>query len=705
MRSYINHIFSLSLCRASFILIVLPLVSSCENKISKETIPKIWTSYNPVNGLEQDFADMRAQGIEAIQPGVWGEDTHYATELIRAARKYGMKIIMGFPEITEMAYAIPEENRVRAVMIGGSWQGKAIDRFRFSFSPEKHEIAIQRPVYNTGNVYGKSGRYFPNVQPPIKAEVIVKEKDFDGKQHLHIVQADISEQIDENHWKMKFDLSSVNGALDEVVLAVYWISEGTRDYWIFGDAASAFAESTREALRNTVLQEIEIWKEANGGTFPSDLIFAARFGDECFHISGHLNGEECSYPLWDYSDPAIEHFVENNPGLHYPRGKSWPDMFGRESCAAFMFQFHKANAELAGIIKEVLQQERLENILLFRNITRADVFSINNDHDGSGLDMLAATLDIVHGDPYPARGPDLYNDWEIPVDMSYLQGLARKHKKLLVPWLQAHSYMAGSGGLQDPSPGQLQKMYQQHQAFQTDAIMWLGYGPGYTFPEKRKDSWMQAGEIHIHFRNQKKADKNTAMADFALIRPYTVRALSDIDGRNPLDAFVCHSVLFKAVMNNKLSYDPFEPFSLKELSPSHLSEYPFIVASTGSLGSAELQVLKTNGTPVVLFIYDADNDEIDFEYTGIRTLKEKIRRDIILQDVENNIQIKAGAMDVYEIEKDIPVHLFYNNHPCIWQNDNLIIVSCIGTEDDHAMAEWLWDHLLHTFASLQNKKR
>jgi hypothetical protein len=680
---------------AMFFLILI-LLCSCHNDISKESPPKIWTSYNAVQGLDEDLADMRAHGVEAIQPGVWGEDSHYAGELIMSARKHGLKIIMGFPEITEMAYAIPEENRVRAIMMGGSFQGKAIDRFRFSFSPEKHEIAIQRPVYNTGNVYGKLGRYFPNVQAPTKAEVVVKIKDFDGKQHLQIFEADVSEQIDENHWKMKFDLSKAKGALDEVVLAVYWISKGTRDYWIFGDAASAFASSTRDALREAVKKEIEVWKNANGGAFPSDLIFAARYGDECFHISGHLNGDECSYPLWDYSAPALDHFNNSNPGLHYPRGKSWADMFGRESCAAFMYHFHQANANLVSIIKEELAREKLEDILLFRNITRADVFSILNDHDGSGLDMLAANLDIVHGDPYPARGPDRYNDWEIPVDMSYLQGLARKHKKMLVPWLQAHSYMAGSGGLQDPAPEQLQKMYDQHQAFQPDAIMWLGYGPGYTFPEKRRDSWSKAGEIHAHFKNQKRHKSNATQADFAIIRPYNVRSLSDIDGRNPMDAFICHSVLYSAVMEQGLSYDPFEPFSLQALHSNDLSDYPIILASAGSISNAELRQLKNLNIPVVLFIYDADHNEIDHEYTGIRSFKEKISKELVLHAEEKNMEVKVAAIDAYEIEEDVWVHLFYNNHPCVWQKDTLLIVSCIGLKNDHSLSQWLWDNILHS---------
>ena len=76
--------------------------------------------------------------------------------------------------------------------------------------------------------------------PPHHAEVVVKEKDYDGRQHLAIIPASI--EVDGEHtYRMQFDLSGARGDLDNVMLAVYWRMRGP----IFEAAA------TRKLFRNT----------------------------------------------------------------------------------------------------------------------------------------------------------------------------------------------------------------------------------------------------------------------------------------------------------------------------------------------------------------------------------------------------------------------------------------------------------------------
>ena len=141
-------------------------------------------------------------------------------------------------------------------------------------------------------------------------------------------------------------------------------------------------------------------------------------------------------------------------------------------------------------------------------------------------------LDIVHLDPYPvnARG---YSS-VIPRDMSYCAGLARRYGRLLVPWMQAHTY-GGPGGLQHVSAQDVDRMAQEQWAQGVDAIMWLGWGPGLTFPETRPDSWQRAIAFH---RRLAAGAPPKPQARLAVLRPYRTRALSSRCGeqiRDPAD--------------------------------------------------------------------------------------------------------------------------------------------------------------------------
>ena len=145
---------------------------------------------------------------------------------------------------------------------------------------------------------------------PVKAEIVVPLKKFDGKQYLKIITAQISEaptgtkpEFDSvtpdmpvasetknrKLYQISFDLTGLDAALlNQVGIAVYWPYQGTKKYWIFGRGnVSAAASTTKQALQKVVQKELVKWTEANNGNFPSDVVVAVRYGDECFYITGH----------------------------------------------------------------------------------------------------------------------------------------------------------------------------------------------------------------------------------------------------------------------------------------------------------------------------------------------------------------------------------------------------------------------------------
>jgi len=332
--------------------------------------------------------------------------------------------------------------------------------------------------------------------------------------------------------------------------------------------------------------------EANGGTFPSDLVIACRIGDECFHVTGHLDSAACCYPIWDYSASGVAAFRKRNPQDAYPRGKPWIDVFGRRAYADWLYAFHEGCAGLMRVVKDTLREQGLGGVLTFRNITRSGVFSVANDHDGTGLDLLVPALDIAHLDPYPvsARGYGAV----IPVDMSYLAGLARRHGKYLVPWCQAHAYWPERGGLTHPNPEQIARMFKEHAPHCPDAMMWLKYGGSGTFPEQNAASWAEAGRQHALFIAERRAPVKPKLA---AIRPYTVRALRDADRAAPQDAFFTDAILRDVVRQQGWPYDPFEPYQNADLNPDELRPYPVVLAQTGALsesGSVFVQISDEN---------------------------------------------------------------------------------------------------------------
>ncbi|MFW5756407.1 MAG: hypothetical protein ACOCWK_07370 [Tangfeifania sp.] len=635
----------------SLILILFCTFETYSQKNQAES--KIWMTYYKGRNLDKDFQDMKTHGVDAVEVGIWGiEGTTRAKRVLEAARKHDLKLIIGIPEVAEQAFNFEDEPE-RAVMMGGAYQGKAIDRFRFPFTPEKHSIAIESPVYDSTNCYGNIGRYFMGLTP-VRAEVVVKQANFDGDQHLKIVNAKISPQK-KHFWNMEFDLTGVEGDLENIVLAVYWISEGTRDYWIFGDAVSMYSDGFKKQLKKEIVKVTDAWKAANNGVFPSEVI-AVRYGDECFHISGHLNSEACSYPMWDFSESAIKHF-QNTTDFEYPRGVGWTDMFGHEAYARWMFNFHEVAAKSIRIVKETLKKEGIPNLPVFRNTTRMNVFDVMNDWDGSGQELLAEQLDIIHYDPYPVNDKE-YDETIIPVDMSYAEGLGNRFNKPIIPWMQAHVY----GHLQHPLPEHISKMIQQQKKFGIDGIMWLGYGyqnSGNTFPANNAESWKQAKKEHNTF---KKGNVPENQAEFAVVRPYTVRSIRGKE-LNSADEFLTGNLVEKALFDFEMHYDVFEPFNCSELNQEAFDNHSFILAEAGILNEESLQPFLKLNVPVILLIENAELNSGVNNFLGIENSPSKNK----IQQVNEASQFKLmpGTKLIHQI----------NNQPSVWQKNNLIIVA------------------------------
>ena len=167
--------------------------------------PVAWITYRKVASLEEDWADLKAHGVGLINRGARNADD--ARAALEVARRLGMKYHIELGEVTENPGMVKGAGLtpVDAIMIGGAYQGKAIDRHVFAFRPGRHEIIVEPPVYNKGLAYtrgsggtGKAkdaekiGHYYPDMPAPVRAEVVVALKAFDGQQHLKIIPAEIS---------------------------------------------------------------------------------------------------------------------------------------------------------------------------------------------------------------------------------------------------------------------------------------------------------------------------------------------------------------------------------------------------------------------------------------------------------------------------------------------------------------------------------
>lgn len=602
-----------SLLITVFAIITFNLSAQQQNK-RISPLPVAWCSYQKVAGYEKDFADLKAHGVGLIDMRV--RDVADARDKLVLARRFGMKYCIGIPDITEQAPLVKAAGLepVYALMIGGVYQGKAVDRHLFKFGAQKHTIVVEPPVYNKAYAYTENNgstpeaglgdriaHYYPDMGDPVKAEVIVPLKKFDGKQHLKVVKAEIteapagslpefdsvtpdmpssSEIRNRKLYQLSFDLTGLDGALlDQVGIAIYWPYQGTKKYWIFGRGnVSASAPSTKEALRKVVQKELLKWTDANNGIFPSDVVVAARFGDECFYITGHsqTNGSTAvNYPLWEFSEPNIAAFQQKAGNLEFPRTWGFPEIYGGNAYGWWMYNLHEQTAGLAAVVREEMAKNA-PGLKVFRNTTRMGIFDLSNNLDGSGQELLAQNLDIVHLDPYPVVAGK-YNE-VIPRDMSYCSGLARRFNKLLIPWMQAHVY----GQLQDVTPEQVDRMADEQWVQGVDGIMWLGYGD--TYPNVRPDSWERAAAFHQKLEVEL---PSKPVARLAVLRSYNTMATASLWEkaliRNPSD-WLLQQFLEVWSVQMKKPYDVFEiPPQLtdeqKKDLEKQLKKYPYIVST------------------------------------------------------------------------------------------------------------------------------
>lgn len=578
-------------------------------------IPKTWTSFQWAGDVETQVADMAAHGVEVVEAPPWNVDV--CRQALKIWRKHGLKAFTYAIDYSEDCHAaLAGKPYELAQAIGGAYRGRAIDRNLFAFTPEMHDIVIEPPVYSSRQPYGsgaaRSGHYFGD-RVPVRAEVIVPLKPYDGQQHLKIIPCEMSvlsgrngegvaptvendtvtaamrgtREIENRRLvRLRFDLTPYRDAmLDKVGLAVYWTSEREGDSWKKGRAQmSVFSPHTVTAAVEGVTFRLRNWANGNGGAFPSDVVIAMRLGDEGFNVTGWLDCPAASYPLYDYSDSALAAFHRLVPaGLEPPRTWGFPEVYGADAYGAFLYNYHRGCADLAKAAVEAAHRIAPE-IKVFRNTTRADVWCYGNDHDGSGQELLADALDILHLDPYPVSAR--YSDVTIPFDMGYFAGLARRYGKPLLPWLQAHAY--APCGLKHVTPGQIERMWNQHRAFAPDGIMWLAYGAkvrDFTFPNGNPASWEKAGEIHRTFRGE--TPRQREKAKLAVLRPYATRALvCDGDGwsvKNPADAILGEFVRAWSVDCGR-AYDvfeipPYESPESKAKRDAELKHYDLVVSS------------------------------------------------------------------------------------------------------------------------------
>lgn len=656
---------------------------------SKDKIkfPKIWVSYtNPKESLEEDIKDLKKHGVRGVEIQRL-EDSW--PELLDLGRKYNMKYGISIGDITEKKSMVKKHGLEPepAIMIGGAYRGQAIDRNVFSFSAARHTIEIEEPVYDKENCYDELGRYFPEMGDPLKAEIVVPLKEYDGEQHLKIIEADISSSQEEHYYQISFDLSGIKGDLSRVGIALYWEYEGTDEYWFFGRGnVTAWADSTREALKKEVAEKVSQLRRINDGKFPESVILA-RFGDECFYVTGHLNSEECSAPLWDYSNSAIREFKKLRPDDEYPRTWGFPEIYGPDAYGDWMYILHKGCAELCRIVRQAFREEGT-NVQVFRNITRANVFNVANYRDGTGLEMLAKELDIAHLDPYPSHGPNDYREDIIPTDMGYVCGIARRYDKPVMPWLQAHSYWASRGGLDHPSPEQIEKMVKQHLMFDTIGLMWLKY-PG-TFGEKPK-TWEKAKKMHKIYVNSEQPEINSSLA---VIRFYNIWGLLTADGKNKMDKFITDKIINWLQFKTDLSYDNIEIRNADFFDTVDLSGYETIITSLPPSGKKVIQKINAtkNTKQAIIFCNNKKLLNQVAETAGVKEVQSftKDNNDEVLEINNKKISITRNLKIDINPDAEIEVMASIKENPVIWKYKKIIYVAVEPDLNlDNSLFKWL----------------
>ena len=614
--------------------------------------PVVWTTFNTgafrgdldeeqvFKKLEADIKDVKSHGVDLIDANP--RTIREARMMLDLARKHGVKLsikVASDPHIG--SFDAHDIKPAYAVMNGGVFKGKAIDRHLFQFTPDKHKIILEPPVYNSNFAYvdKKTGlpavHYYPGVGSPLKAELIVPLAAYDGAQHLKVVPAEIIEapanSVPDNDsatpdmhqnpeikkrvlYQLSFDLTGLDDAmLDKVGLAVFWNCKGYDGTWnLMSRIQVAVADdATKEFARKDVQKGLSFWSEANGGTFPQDVVFAGRYGDENFYLTAHLRSpanHAVSIPLWDFSPSFIREFSLHCKEETYPRTWGFPEVYGTDSYTWWLYLLHKHSGELVDVVKDELSKSEVE-LVVYRNITRNGVFSLVNDFDGTGPEILVQKFDVIHLDPYVVLASGYGNS--IVRDMSYYSGLSRRYDKPLVPWIQACTdvgTLKNKGGMRHPTPEQMLRMIEEHRAQGFDGIKWFGYGAGrYTYPDGNPETWAKAAEVHRELHRQL---PEKPKAQLAVVRPYAERSLvmySEGKVKNPADYLLKQFLDVWAIQYSKV-YDVFEvPPGLTETELDALKEeiraYPFVVSTTHWEGA------KVVGENTLSTLYSVDNDE------------------------------------------------------------------------------------------------
>jgi hypothetical protein len=615
------------------------------NKVSKEIepgagFPRVWMSSAESVIPSSSFGDIASHGVQVIE-----------TTDIQSARKHGLQVmlasdvggmfmgeIIGSRDVKQMGLT-PEF----AVAITGTYQDLSIDSHTFPFARGKHTIEIGLPFhyapYNwkTKSYFTDNHTFDSYFDPGIfstdrafKAEVVVKQKDYDGRQHLAIVQALISDRGSQS-LRITFDLTDVEGDLDHTMLAVYWRT----------NQLSPAAASTRETAAQSVRAVLDRFAQENGGAFPEDVIRAMRFGDECFLRTGFTNSPKCAIPLYDYSDSGIAGYRKLNGIDEYPRVWGFPEVFGVNAYRDWLYAFHTATAEL---VKAVVTEAHkvAPRLMVFRNTTRFNptpFATLANDHDGCSAQLLVQQFDMVNPDPYPvARTGDSqctnsdrnprpgYIESMIPLENAYWSGLVRRFGKKLVPWMQAHTF---SFDLQHPMPNDVSHMYEQVVGYNPDGIMWLGYDPGataeptpygMTLPNVRPETWKALRCIND--RAQHDLGRPKKVPGIAVLRFYAERSLVDLERHHLHDRFLTEQILTGLTIDLDIPYDVFEYYKREDLDCRELRGYRRVILCVTGLEGLPLDELQKQGIPLSIVCWNAASLAAHPEFTGVTELRQ-----------------------------------------------------------------------------------
>lgn len=672
---------------------------SPEGAASKTGFPRVWIS-SEQHADAAHFADLAAHGAQVIE-----------TTDFQNARKHGLQVMfMGGilrPQDVLSLGLTPEY----AVAIAGTYNDLSIDSHTFPFSRAEHTVQIGLPVFyapydwKTGKYLTENATFGPyfdssyfSIDRAFKAEVVVRQRDYDGQQHLAIIPATISDRTRTN-LRLTFDLRNVEGDLDHTILAVYWRT----------NQLSPAAASTRQAMVQSLRATLDRFTRENGGAFPADVVRALRFGDECFLMTSFAHSPKCSLPLYDYSDSGIAAYRKLNGTDEYPRAWAFPEIFGVNAYRDWLYAFHTSTAEFVRVaVTEV--HKIAPRMVVFRNPTRFNpttFATLPNDHDGCSTQLLAQQFDMINADPYPiARtgdsqhtNPDRdprpgYMESIIPLESAYWSGLTRRFNKKLVTWLQAHTF---ARDLQHISPSDAHHIYEQAARYNPDGVMWLGYKPGdteeapflgMTLPDARPNTWKAIRSLN--YRAQRDLGRPKQVPQIAVLRFYAERALVDLERRNLHDRFLTERILTGLTMDLDIPYDIFEYYKREDLNCRELRSYRRVILCVTDLDGLPLNELKRQKIPLSIVCWDPASLAAYCDFTGVMQLR-RLPGDSVGVTGPTGVSIPSSAAFGATLRSPAVGLAKANDETCVWQHRNTIFASFLPQDsfDDGEYVCWL----------------